>query len=67
MSKDIEMLIKQKQKLIDAGNELADRAFYTIREYDGMHRLGSAVAKWIDTVSKLNITKEKDYEWRKTN
>lgn len=54
MSKDIEQLLQKQEKLIKVGNELADRALYTTREYDGLHRLASAVAKWIDTVAKLN-------------
>jgi hypothetical protein len=48
-------LIEVQNKLIKAGNELADRALYTTREYDGIHRLGSAVANWIDTLAKINM------------
>ena len=59
MEKDIERLLEQQQKLIEVGNELADKALYTSREYDGLHRLASAVAKWIDTVAKLNLSNNK--------
>ncbi len=54
MDEHTERLLKQQRTLIEVGNELADRALYTSREYDGTHRLASAVAKWIDTVAKLN-------------
>jgi hypothetical protein len=50
----INFLSEQQIRLIKAGNELADRALYTTREYDGLHRLSSAVANWIDTLAKLN-------------
>ena len=56
MSEEVENLLKKQQELIKVGNELSDRALYTTREYDGLHRLGSAVAKWINTVSKIHIT-----------
>lgn len=53
----IHQLLEQQKRIIAAGNELADRALYTTREYDGIHRLGSAVAKWIDTLAKINNPK----------
>lgn len=52
---DMRFFADREKRLLEAGNELADRALYTTREYDGLHRLGSAVAHWVDVVSKLNI------------
>jgi len=54
MEKETFKMIEKQQQLIKVGNELADRALYTSREFDGLHRLASAVAKWIDTVATLN-------------
>ena len=54
MNEEIERLLKQISLLEKAGNELAERAWFTVRNYDGLHRLGSAVAEWIETVSSLN-------------
>jgi len=61
MNEEIERLLEQKTKIIKAGNELMDRALYTTREFDGLHRLGSSIANWIDTISKLNKNKKDCY------
>lgn len=52
---EVMRLLEQQELLIKTGNALADRALYTSREYDGLHRLASAVATWIDTVAKLHL------------
>src|SRR4051794_12506506 len=53
-------LLERQKRLIAAGNKLADRALYTTREYDGLHRLASAVAEWIETVATLHLDGGKD-------
>lgn len=42
----INFLLKENIKLRKAGCKLAERALYTIREYDGLHRLSLAVSEW---------------------
>lgn len=56
MNKEIQELLEKQQKLIEIGNELFDNALFVTREYDGLHRLGSAAAKWLDTISKIHLT-----------
>lgn len=44
--KMIEQLSKENQALKRAGGHLAQRAMYTVTNYDGLHRLSLAIAKW---------------------
>ncbi len=49
--KMIEQLSKENAKLRKAGGFLAQRAMYTVTEYDGLHRLSLAVANWATVVA----------------
>ncbi len=44
-------LVDDNKQLRDAGCELAEAALYTVREYDGLHRLCLAVSKWSQAVA----------------
>lgn len=44
--KMIEMLTRDNDKLLNAGNDLAEASSRVIRDYDGLHRLSIAVANW---------------------
>jgi hypothetical protein len=46
-----EMLIEDNQRMRKAGNLLAEASLRVIREYDGLHRLSLAVAKWCEAVA----------------
>lgn len=50
-AKIIQQLIKENKKLKKAGGLLAERAIYTVHEFDGLHRLSLAVANWSLTVA----------------
>lgn len=45
------MLIRDNQRMRQAGCKLAEAALHVIREYDGVHRLSLAVAEWAKTVA----------------
>ena len=45
------MSSKENAKLRKAGGFLAQRAMYTVTEFDGLHRLSLAVAKWATVVA----------------
>ena len=47
----IEQLSKENAKLKKAGGFLAQRAIYTVTEFDGLHRLSLAVANWAKTIA----------------
>lgn len=47
----VEMLTKDNKAMREAGCELAEAAMRVIRTYDGVHRLGLAVAKWNTTLA----------------
>lgn len=47
----IEQLSKENSKLKKAGGYLAQRAIYTITNFDGLHRLSLAVANWATTIA----------------
>ena len=49
--KMIEQLSKENAKLRKAGGFLAQRAMYTVTEFDGLHRLSLAVANWATVVA----------------
>ena len=49
--KMIEQLSKENSRLKKAGGFLAQRALYTITEFDGLHRLSLAVAKWATVIA----------------
>ncbi len=49
--KMIEQLSKENARLRKAGGFLAQRAMYTVTEYDGLHRLSLAIAKWATVVA----------------
>jgi len=45
------MLTRDNKRMRRAGTELAEAALYTIREYDGIHRLALAVARWSEALA----------------
>jgi len=45
------MLIEDNKIMRKAGCELAEAAIYSIREYDGLHRLSLAVSKWAEVIA----------------
>lgn len=47
----IEQLSIENNKLRKAGGFLAQRAIYTITNYDGLHRLSLAVANWAKIIA----------------
>lgn len=47
----IEQLSKENSELKKAGGFLAERAIYTVTEFDGLHRLSLAVANWATTIA----------------
>lgn len=50
--KDLEkMLIEDNKRLRKSGCELAESAIYTVKEYDGLHRLSLAVSNWAKAVA----------------
>lgn len=49
--KMIDQLSKENAKLRKAGGFLAQRAMYTITEFDGLHRLALAVANWATVIA----------------
>lgn len=57
--KMIEQLSKENTQLRKAGGLLAQRAMYTVTEYDGLHRLSLAVANWATAVANEGERKEK--------
>lgn len=63
MNKEVEIkMIKQlsieNAKLRKAGGFLAQRAIYTITEFDGLHRLSLAVANWATVIADEGERKE---------
>jgi len=56
----IEQLSQENAKLRKAGGLLAQRAMYTVTEYDGLHRLALAVANWATTVANEGERSKKD-------
>lgn len=64
----IEMLTRDHARMRAAGTALAEAALYTVREYDGLHRLALAVADWAKAVADEGdradrATAEKALEW----
>lgn len=49
--KMIDQLAKENKELRRAGGFLAERAMYTVTEFDGLHRLALAVSNWAKTVA----------------
>ena len=49
--KMIGQLSKENAELRKAGGFLAERAMYTVTEFDGLHRLSLAVANWATVVA----------------
>lgn len=47
----IKQLSKENTDLRKAGGYLAQRAMYTVTNYDGLHRLSLAVSNWAKTVA----------------
>jgi hypothetical protein len=47
----LEMMARDHKRMRDAGCALAEAALRVIREYDGLHRLSLAVAKWAEAVA----------------
>lgn len=45
------MMIRDNAKMRRAGTKLAEAALYTVREYDGVHRLSIAVAEWAQAIA----------------
>jgi len=58
--KMIEQLSKENAELRKAGGFLAQRAMYTITEFDGLHRLSLAVARWATTVANEGDRSKKE-------
>lgn len=50
MKHNTEWLLKENEKLRKAGCELAEKSAYVVREFDGLHRLSLAIAKWYQTI-----------------
>jgi hypothetical protein len=46
-----DMLIADNCRMREAGCKLAEAAMRVVREYDGVHRLASAVAEWSQAVA----------------
>lgn len=46
-----DMLLRDNQRMRQAGCKLAEAAMHVIREYDGVHRLSLAVAAWAKAVA----------------
>ena len=46
-----EMLIKDNKAMREAGGELAERAMYVVNNYDGLHRLSIAIARWCEVIA----------------
>ncbi len=49
--KMIEQLSKENKALKRAGGYLAQRAMYTVTNYDGLHRLSLAIANWANALA----------------
>lgn len=49
--KMIDQLSKENAELRKAGGFLAERAMYTVTEFDGLHRLSLAIANWATTIA----------------
>jgi hypothetical protein len=49
---ELQALMAENKRLIEAGDALYERASYTGREFDGTHRLLSAAAHWLDVRGK---------------
>lgn len=49
---ELQALIAENKRLIEAGDALYERASYTGRNFDGTHRLLSAAAHWLDVRGK---------------
>ena len=49
--KMIGQLSKENAALRKAGGFLAERAMYTVTEFDGLHRLSLAIANWATTIA----------------
>jgi hypothetical protein len=47
----VHMLIENNKRMRRAGCALAEAAMYTIREYDGLHRLALATADWSEAIA----------------
>jgi hypothetical protein len=47
----IDMLMSDNKRMRDAGCDLAEAAMRVINDYDGVHRLAKAVARWADAVA----------------
>ena len=57
--KMIDQLSVENAKLRKAGGYLAQRAIYTVTNYDGLHRLSLAVANWAKTIANEGGRSEK--------
>lgn len=55
----IEQLSIENDALRKAGCKLAQRALYTISNYDGLHRLSLAVSHWANVLANENGRGEK--------
>ncbi len=49
--KMIKQLSQENKALRKAGGFLAERAMYTVTEFDGLHRLSLAIANWATVVA----------------
>ena len=58
--KMIEQLSKENAELKKAGGFLAQRAMYTVTEFDGLHRLSLAIAKWATVIENENGRDKKE-------
>ena len=47
----LNMLLRDNQRMRKAGTKLAEAALFSIRECDGLHRLGLAVAEWSNALA----------------
>jgi hypothetical protein len=47
----VQMLSDDNRRMRRAGTKLAEAALYTVREYDGLHRLAIAVSEWATAVA----------------
>lgn len=46
-----EMMARDHKRMRNAGTKLAEAALYTVREYDGLHRLSLAVSDWATAIA----------------
>ena len=50
-----EQLLKDNKAMREVGGELAERAMYVVNNYDGLHRLSIAIAKWCNVIANEGL------------